>query len=64
MSLKIYITKYIYYKPHKRISAYEVYLLFQFFQIYFNSVIQDTIYPMKAVRQALHILFPSYLKLI
>jgi len=43
MSLKRCVAEYVYYEPDKIISAPGVYIIFQFFQIYFNSVIQDGI---------------------
>jgi len=43
MTLKNSIVKYIYYKVDEIISTYEAYIMFQYFAIYFNKIIQNTI---------------------
>jgi len=37
------IIEYIYYKVNEMISSYGVYVMFQYFAIYFNKIIQDSI---------------------
>jgi len=43
ITLKTSIAKYVFNKVDGMISTYEVYVIFQYFAIYFNKVIQDTI---------------------
>jgi len=43
MTFKKSIVKYICYKVDKMISPYRVHLMFQYFAIYFNKIIQDKI---------------------
>jgi len=42
VTVKMRILKYISYKLDEMISANETYIRFQYFVIYFNKVIQDT----------------------
>jgi len=43
VTFKKSIVKYIYYKVDEIISTYRVYVMFQYFVIYFNKIIQDMI---------------------
>jgi len=43
VALKKTIVEYIWYKVHEMISTYRVYVMLQYFAIYFNKIIQDTI---------------------
>jgi len=49
VTLKKSIVQYIFYKVEENISTNRVYVKFQYFAIYFNKVIQDTIKHFKAV---------------
>jgi len=49
MTVKMRIVKYISYELDEMISADVTYIRFQYFVIYFNEVIQDTIKTFKAV---------------
>ena len=42
VTLKKSIVKYIYNKVDEMISTYEAYVMFQYFAIYFNKIIQNT----------------------
>jgi len=43
VTFKKSIVKYIYYKVDEIISTYRIYVMFQYFVIYFNKIIQDMI---------------------
>jgi len=43
VTFKKSIVKYIYYQVDEIISTYRVYVMFQYFVIYFNKIIQDMI---------------------
>ena len=60
MTLNIRIGKYVSYKLDEMRSAPGVHVMFQYFLIYFNQVIQHIISTFKAVGYTLQILFPSY----
>ena len=53
MTLKKSIVKYICYKVNKIITTDRVYVMFQYFPIYFNNIIQDTIPIAKAASNGL-----------
>ena len=64
MTGKTRIVKYLSENPDRLIVGHRVYVIFQYFVIYFNLVIQDTIKRFKAVGDSLQNLFPSYWKVI
>jgi len=57
MPLKKSLVKYIRDKVDEMISTYNAYVMFQYFAICFNRIIQDTIKNFKAVSEVLVVLF-------
>jgi len=57
--LKNSIVKYICYKVDEMISTYRVDVIFQYFAIYFNKIMEGTLYISKAIGEVILVLFPG-----